>query len=138
MSKKSDVIVIDGVSYRLEPVDSDVTVSTSNKRKYHQGSIKIPVGYSAAIDLFSDLLGLSEAKYIELAIIRRLKGIEPCCRIPEPKNGMWNGERESHHIRIPLDLYRKVKIAAVQNNLTLSEYICGAVFGWYGAIEEDE
>ena len=133
MSKKNqDVIVIDGVSYRLERVDSDVTVSTNNKKKkYHQGTVKIPVGFGEAISLFSDLLNLPETKYVEVSLLRRLKGIEPLCKIPEPTNGMWKGEREGRCIKIPIDLYKKVKIAAAQNDIPLSEYICGAVFGWY-------
>lgn len=139
MEKKNDVLVIGGVSYELTRLDSDVKVSAKLKgKKYHQGSIKIPVGYDDALDCFSTLLNLPETKYVELALSRRLKGLEPCCRVPAPKNGMWNGERVVYGVKIPIDLYKKVKIAAVQNNLNLSEYICGAVFGWYGAIEEDE
>lgn len=131
MSKKletvNDVIMIDGVSYKLERVDSDVAVSTSSTN-YKQTSIIIPDGYNDILKAFARLLGVSRTKYIELALIRRLKGLEAINRAKKPTSL----NRQQTPIRLPLPLYKKVKAKVDELKIPISFYICEAVFGWYG------
>lgn len=142
MCKKKNDLFIEfcGKTYRLEEVDNkaalQVIETQSKGKKQQMSSIKIPVGYDEVLDTFAKTMNLSIKKYIDLALSRRVKGLSPLCRIPEPQGGMWEADRESYPVRIPTPLYKEVKIDAATEGINISEYICGAIFGWYEGDDE--